>query len=341
MSCSLIEKISSLIDGELPPAEARALERHASECAECQQARADFLSMRSQIAAYSLASDPVAHRALTAILAKDRQPPVGPTLRARRSLGLFDALRFNPLFATIMLLVVAGVVGLLLHRNSMGPGQSTKPADDLSASQKRSIKSPSPTAPSNSGSSPVTTDSKGEGTTRPADARRRKQKTRPPIEIPKPRTPPDDLVSPWRSQAIAVNNTPDEWAFDLANVADTRAADAETLTARHLEQSELLLRSFRNVRTVAVGARSEVSYERQRAQRLVYQNIMLRREADAAGDVQVATLLGSLEPILLDIANLPENAHDDDVRAIKERLQRQNLVALLQVNSTVLARANE
>ena len=68
---------------------------------------------------------------------------------------------------------------------------------------------------------------------------------------------------------------------------------------------------------------------------------MLRREADAAGDVQVATLLGSLEPILLDIANLPDRPQFAQVSAIKERLNRQNLVAMLQVNSTALARAND
>jgi len=120
-----------------------------------------------------------------------------------------------------------------------------------------------------------------------------------------------------------------------------RAADAETLTASHFEQSELLLRAFRNVRSEASGAGADVAYERQKAQRLVYQNIMLRREADAAGDVQVATLLGSLEPILLDIANLPDRPQFAQVSAIKERLNRQNLVAMLQVNSTALARAND
>jgi hypothetical protein len=71
----------------------------------------------------------------------------------------------------------------------------------------------------------------------------------------------------------------------------------------------------------------------------VYQNIRLRREADANGDVQVSALLESLEPILLDIANLPDRVPDDDLQVIKERLKRKNLVALLQVNSTVLARA--
>jgi hypothetical protein len=111
------------------------------------------------------------------------------------------------------------------------------------------------------------------------------------------------------------------------------------MTATHLEKSELLLRAFRNLRLAERGVSAEVGYERNRAQQLVYQNIILRREADSAGDVQVATLLGSLEPILLDIANLPEHPQDDDIHAIQKRVERKNIVALLQVNSTALARA--
>jgi hypothetical protein len=65
----------------------------------------------------------------------------------------------------------------------------------------------------------------------------------------------------------------------------------------------------------------------------------LRREADAAGDVQVSSLLESLEPILLDIANLPAKPSASAVRVIRERVERKNIVALLQVNSTALARA--
>jgi hypothetical protein len=67
--------------------------------------------------------------------------------------------------------------------------------------------------------------------------------------------------------------------------------------------------------------------------------MMLRREADNAGDVQVAALLENLEPILLDIANLPAKPAADDIEVIKERVERKNIVALLQVNSTALARA--
>ena len=111
------------------------------------------------------------------------------------------------------------------------------------------------------------------------------------------------------------------------------------MTAIHLQKSELLLRSFRNVRLNRSGSSPELGYEKRLAQKLVYQNMILRREADASGDAQVSSLLESLEPILLDIANLPDKARQDDVRTIKDRVERKNIVALLQVNSTALARA--
>ena len=55
--------------------------------------------------------------------------------------------------------------------------------------------------------------------------------------------------------------------------------------------------------------------------------MMLRREADAAGDVQISSLLESLEPILIDIANLPDKPDEDAVRVIRERVERKNIVA--------------
>jgi hypothetical protein len=41
----------------------------------------------------------------------------------------------------------------------------------------------------------------------------------------------------------------------------------------------------------------------------------------------------------LDIANLPDKPNAAAVRVIRERVERKNIVALLQVNSMVLARA--
>jgi hypothetical protein len=118
-----------------------------------------------------------------------------------------------------------------------------------------------------------------------------------------------------------------------------RPADVQTMTAMHFDKSETLLLGFRNVRLNEPGSAEEIAYERKRAQQLVYQNMMLRREADASGDVQTESLLESLEPILLDIANLPDKPDTDAVRVIRERVERKNIVPLLRVNSTALARA--
>ena len=110
---------------------------------------------------------------------------------------------------------------------------------------------------------------------------------------------------------------------------------------RHLEQSDCcyaLSGMFAGAGRVSNASLATSGSERRE---LVNQNIMLRREADTAGDVQVATLLGGLEPILLDIANLRDKPRNDEVRTIKDRVERQSLVALLQVNSVAVARANE
>src|SRR5689334_12672593 len=78
MNCGFTEKISSLIDGELSPAEAREVERHLVMCAQCAEARADFLSLRSQIASFEPSLTPaVQNRALAKILStrsRERQP---------------------------------------------------------------------------------------------------------------------------------------------------------------------------------------------------------------------------------------------------------------------------
>jgi hypothetical protein len=98
--------------------------------------------------------------------------------------------------------------------------------------------------------------------------------------------------------------------------------------ARHAEQAQQLLRSFRNA---GAGEVADLSYERGRSQELLYQNILLRREAARGGNAAVESTLTQLEPILLDIANLPERPAGDDVRSIRNRMERKNIVAMLQV----------
>ena len=300
MNCSFTEKISSLIDGELSPIEARQVESHLVTCVQCAEARADFLSLRSQIANYESSLTPaVQNRALAKILSK------GGRERTASALGV--RWRWNwgyGVAALASFAIVALLVGLILGFIPSKQSQQVAVNGPAPASSPTPAPTVEPQKPENTGKE------------KQSETPQRQQPVRKPLtREPKP------------GEQFAVAPQP------------VRPADAQTMTALHFEKAETLLRAFRNVRLDDPGSATEVSYERDRARQLVYQNMMLRREADAAGDVQSGSLLESLEPILLDIANLPDKPKGDAVRAIRERVERKNLLPLLRVNSTALARA--
>jgi hypothetical protein len=100
-------------------------------------------------------------------------------------------------------------------------------------------------------------------------------------------------------------------------------------TASHLEQAQNLLLSFRNIKYADTDDEVDVSYEKSESRRLLSENIMLRREAENSGKYPAKSMLGSLEPFLIDIANLPDKAKPSDVRQITDRVQRTEIVAEL------------
>jgi hypothetical protein len=108
----------------------------------------------------------------------------------------------------------------------------------------------------------------------------------------------------------------------------------------HFEKAQLLLRSFRNTRSRGQNATIDVAYEKRAASKLIYDNILLRRAAEAKGQRPVEDALNSLEPLLLDIANLPDQAARAEVQIIRDRMQRQELVATLQVIASGTERFN-
>ena len=314
MNCSCTEQISSLIDGELSSVETRQLEQHLLSCEECREARADFLSLRSQITNFPVSSDLLAPRGALAAIVERAKPD------SRR--GSWHWV-FNPAVAAVGGLLIVGAVITLLLYPRLKPTPSN--AEIAKATGTKASPAPSPTratedVPKGRGQN----NSAPKNSTPPAnnDKTKAPSKKRAPLIV----GPPQDNIA---TNASENNDTP----------ARVRSADTETMTAIHFQKSELLLRSFRNVRLNNSGATPEISYERKLAQQLVYQNMILRREADSSGDAQTASLLESLEPILLDIANLPDKARQNQVRAIKDRFERKNIVALLQINSNALARA--
>jgi hypothetical protein len=100
-------------------------------------------------------------------------------------------------------------------------------------------------------------------------------------------------------------------------------------TAKHIEQTQILLRSIKNVPISDTDEEIDVTYDKELSRRLLYENVVLRRDAEMKAKFPTKTLLADLEPFLLDIANLPDHARAEDVRVIKERVQKTEIVAAL------------
>ena len=100
-------------------------------------------------------------------------------------------------------------------------------------------------------------------------------------------------------------------------------------TAKHIEQSKMLLRSIKNVSIPDTDDEIDVTYDKALSRRLLNENVVLRRDAEMKAKFPTKTLLTDLEPFLIDIANLPDRARPEDVRVIKERVQKTEIVAAL------------
>lgn len=100
-------------------------------------------------------------------------------------------------------------------------------------------------------------------------------------------------------------------------------------TAVHIEQSKILLRSIKNVQISDTDEEIDVTYDKALSRRLLNENVVLRRDAEMKAKFPTKTLLADLEPFLIDIANLPDRARPQDVREIKERVQKTEIVAAL------------
>ena len=100
-------------------------------------------------------------------------------------------------------------------------------------------------------------------------------------------------------------------------------------TAKHIEQTQNLLRSIRNVQVSEGDEEIDVTYDKALSRRLLNENVVLRRDAEMKAKFPTKSLLADVEPFLIDIANLPDHARPEDVRVIKERVQKTEIVAAL------------
>jgi len=100
--------------------------------------------------------------------------------------------------------------------------------------------------------------------------------------------------------------------------------------ARHVEQAQMLLRSIKNARAEG-GDTFDVAYERKLSRKLLGENVTLQLDAETRGDKETKQVLDRIEPYLLDIANMHDNASREEVRSLRERIDRKEIIAALQV----------
>ena len=156
-----------------------------------------------------------------------------------------------------------------------------------------------------------------------------------PNPVPQPvpsAAPKHEAIALRKKQGSRVKPQVVQAAIDHSDVLSSDLAGLdidEQDTARHIEQTENLLRSIRNVPTSDADEEIDVTYDKALSRRLLNENVVLRRDAEMKAKFPTKTLLADLEPFLIDIANLPDRARPEDVRVIKERVQKTEIVAAL------------
>lgn len=362
MDCEFTVEVSLLVDGELAPHEAARLRAHVEGCAACRRAREAFLLLRQELRTYDRATDPAAQsRALAAIL--DRRTPEAQTavhpstplgIAGRLSVRLSEALSLRGLrpaqVATLALLLIAA---FLAARWFVGSGESTPTVanvnsqpvqtpsvvDDIKKRPDNADDVKGPNAYQAQTQQPTHhTGAKPSRRVGRENAQVRRDSSQTPFER-RQDSSPDLRQEAARAYEPNLLHSPSS-AVALYTAASLRAAAADpTLRiGRHAERVERLLRSFRNARLTEDDPTLEVADARRLSKRLLYSNIALRREAAGAGNLPAEGWLDSLEPILLDISNLPNKPSPDAVGSIKDRIRRRQLIGVVQAQGMLASR---
>ena len=368
MSCHFTEEVSLLVDGELAPHEAARLCAHIEGCAACRQAREIFLLLRQELRSYERAPDPHAQsRALASILgsrtsdvltvasssaARSSTPRELSRRLSERLTEAFSARRLRLAHvATLALLLIGTMLGVRWFKSS---DTSTRTQQSGASTLANANSLPVQTEVggqrvenSHNVNSPTNDHSKTPEAPRPIGIAPRRRERRENAQVKRDgyRTGHqrrEGLGRDLRQEmARVVEPTPPRPSAASVNALYAEAslqaaADPGLRIGRHAERVERLLRSFRNARLTQSDPTLDVADARRLSKRLLYSNIALRREAASAGDLPVEGLLESVEPILIDISNLPNAPSREAVGSIKERIRRRQLVGVLQTQGMLL-----
>lgn len=309
MKCEVCLKLlEEYIDGELVEHEAAPVSAHLMTCASCAN-ELDTLTTEQEIYAHYDRGLEIAPSMWNAIAerttAKGRTADSGARFRLR---DWFAVPSFGWSFAGAMVVLTAalmiGVVYLRAHRQppKQDATAKTNKMNDAGSTEKQRT--------------PVATKTPA---TNPSPDNLLAGDNHGPAKAPLKATPTASLQ---QSKDPGAANRSDVLFSDVAY-----SAAEEQDTQRHIEQAENLLRSVRNIQVSEDESEVDVSYEKALSRRLLNENVVLRRDAEMSGKFPTKTLLSELEPFLIDIANLPDKASPDDLRVIKERVQKTEIVA--------------
>jgi hypothetical protein len=87
----------------------------------------------------------------------------------------------------------------------------------------------------------------------------------------------------------------------------------------HIQRVDLLLRAMERSEAPA-----DQQNQRKQARRILQDNTVLRLQAEALGDTRTAAALSQFEPLLLDVAHLPERPEPEEWHALRKRIQRES-----------------
>ena len=310
MKCDdCVNLLETYLDGEATERESEQIQTHLATCSMCANRHEALTAEGEMYARYDreLEISPALWNGVAARIAlEDRQaeakskPGLGEWIA-----GWFAMPSFRFAMPTMALVLLALVIGLAYwrtrpqgptHGESIARGQNPKPV--TSSSPASAVK---PNDQSTGSAAGANTGNEG-------------------------RNPM--MLAAYHPRATTSTRATDQ-SDVLPDPENSSGTMEERDTASHLEQAQNLLLSFRNIKYSDTDEEVDVSYERSESRRLLSENIMLRREAESSGKFPAKSVLGSLEPFLIDIANLPDKAKPTDVRQITDRVQRTEIVAEL------------
>lgn len=305
MKCEVcLQLLEEYIDGELKESEAAPVSAHLVTCVAC---ASEFESLTAEQEIYSrydrdLTISPALWNEIAARTV-NTAAAVKTETKTRSWREWFAVPSLGWSFAGAMAILIAAIALAVIYFQA--PKQKLE-----QARQGREVKTPPPTVPE------IKPENKPE-TPKPADQ----------LAVSKPHKSGHRPSTSLAAAPVDKTATTDQSDVLFSEVAYSPEEERETQV--HIENAQNLLRSVRNIE-ISEDADIDVTYEKTLSRRLLSENVILRREAEMSGKFPTKTLLSDLEPFLIDIANLPDKPAPDDLRVLKQRVQKTEIVAALQ-----------